>query len=97
MALVEAETDLSVHAALRELQTVLDELTLGTEVVAVVELDGPVVGDELITEGTDLAVQDETCAKLGLIDEMVRTTYPQGQGEHHGGWSWRGSRSSHGS
>ena len=60
--------------------------------LAVVELDGPVVGDELITEGTDLAIQDETCAKLGLKDEMVRTTYPQGQGEHHGGWSWRGLR-----
>lgn len=58
--LVEAHTDLTVDALLTELQTVLDELTLGAEVVAIVEEDGPVVGDELITERADLAVQDET-------------------------------------
>ena len=60
VTLVEAHTDLTVDTLLTELETVLDELTLRAEVVAVVELDRPVVGDELITESADLAVQDET-------------------------------------
>jgi hypothetical protein len=60
VTLVETQTDLAVDTLLTKLQTVLDELPLGAEVVTVVQEDRPVVGDELITEGADLAVQDET-------------------------------------
>lgn len=39
-------------------------------VLSVVELDGPVVGDELVTQGADLAVQDQTLeVKVGIAED----------------------------
>lgn len=60
VALVQGEADLAVDAALREEQAVLDELALGREVHAVVQLVAPVVGDELVAQVADLRVHDET-------------------------------------
>lgn len=59
IAFVQAQPHLAVDPLLREQQRVLDELTLGREVHAVVELVAPVVADELVAEGAHLGVHDE--------------------------------------
>lgn len=50
---------------------VLDELALGGEVETVVEDLGPGVGDELVAEGADLAVHDETLDVEMGVAELV--------------------------
>lgn len=60
VALVKAQTNLTIDALLTEQQRVLDKFPLGAEVHAVVELVAPAVGNELIAKGADLGVHDET-------------------------------------
>jgi hypothetical protein len=60
VTLVDTAADGSVDGLLGGADRVLEELTLGGEVESVVEDLGVVVGDELVTESTDLTVEDES-------------------------------------
>jgi hypothetical protein len=60
VTLVQLEADLTVDTALREQQTVLDELALRRKVHAVVQLVAPVVTDELVAQVAHLSVHDKT-------------------------------------
>lgn len=60
LALVDTATNLAVDSLLGGDNGVLEELPLGREVEAVVENLGVADSDELVTESTDLTVQDKT-------------------------------------
>lgn len=62
-------------ALLGEDEGVLDELALGGEVETVVEDLRPGVGDELVAEGADLAVHDETLNIEMSVAELVGVSF----------------------
>lgn len=60
VALVSYQVDLALDVPLAEDDGVVEELSLWAKVHAVVEAGGPVGGDHLVTDGTDLGVHDKT-------------------------------------
>lgn len=60
VALVYHHVDLAADADLGEDDGFLKELTLRTEVHAIVQTPGPLGSDELVTEAADVAVKGET-------------------------------------
>lgn len=58
-ALVGEHVDLALNVPLAEDDGVVKEFTLWAEVHAIVQTGGPVRGDHLVTDGTDLGVHDK--------------------------------------